>query len=91
MNNFSYLGFFKNNISESSNGDTATIRRMVSHNPLKNLTEQQLEELLSNLKEEKEIVLFGFDKMSQTHKEAAIARKAKIELMIESVEKAISE
>ena len=63
----------------------------LSRCPAKNLTERQLEELLSNLKEEKEIVLFGFDKMSHTHREAAIARKEKIEQMIENVENAIGD
>jgi hypothetical protein len=91
MNKVSFLDFFKNNSSENDKRETPNIRKTVSNESLENLTEHQLKELLSNLKEEKEIVLFGFDRMSQTHREAAIAKKEKIEEMIENVENAIGD
>lgn len=77
--------------SESGKRELPKTPKRVSTDPLETLTEQQLEEFLSHLEEEKELAVFGFDKMSNTQREAAIAKKARIEKMIEKVEDAIGE
>ena len=77
--------------STSGKSELSKADKAVPTKPLKTLTEQQLEEFLCHLEEKKELLFFGFDKMSSTQKEKAKAEKARIEKMIRKVEDTIGE
>ena len=58
---------------------------------LSTLTVQQLERILDYLETEKEAAVFGFERMSKTHKEAAIIEVEKINERIWMVNNALGE